>query len=120
VALGSRVPILRYKPGCVLSRELYRIAGKLLAAAGEATSAPWMPGVLGDAASNAPDPSAEAEEDYRAMRRDLEELLATGALSTADLVESVRTQQIELSTLRKENALLRARLARPARESPRS
>ena len=26
VALGSRVPILRYKPACVLSRALYRIA----------------------------------------------------------------------------------------------
>jgi flagellar biosynthesis protein FlhG len=110
VALGSRVPILRYKPGCVLSRELYRIADKVLTAEGEAAGAPWMPGVRGEAASA--DASAEAEEDYKAMRRDLEDLLATGALSTADLVESVRTQQIELSTLRKENALLRARLSR--------
>ena len=41
------------------------------------------------------------------MRRDLEDLLNSGALSMADLVESVRTQQIELSTLRRENALLR-------------
>jgi len=43
------------------------------------------------------------------MRRDLEDLLNSGALSMADLVESVRTQQIELATLRRENALLRAR-----------
>ena len=54
------------------------------------------------------------------MRRDLEDLLHSGALGMADLVESVRTQQIELSTLRRENALLRARLQRGAREGSRS
>ncbi|HUJ76982.1 MAG TPA: MinD/ParA family protein, partial [bacterium] len=119
VALGSRVPILRYKPGCVLSRELYRVARKLLAAAEEA-GAPWMDGVRAGAPSPLGDPSEEAEEDYKAMRRDLEDLLATGALSTADLVESVRAQQIELSVLRRENAELRARLARGQPETSRS
>lgn len=119
VALGSRVPILRYKPASVLSRELYRVAQKLLASAEEA-GAPWMDGVRAGSTAPAADPAAEAEEDYKAMRRDLEDLLATGALSTADLVESVRSQQIELASLRRENALLRARLSRSARESPRS
>ncbi|HTZ51130.1 MAG TPA: P-loop NTPase [Spirochaetia bacterium] len=127
VALGSRVPILRYKPGCVLSRELYRVAQKLLAAAEEG-GAPWMEGVraqeagavAGNGAGSAGDPAAEAQEDYKAMRRDLEDLLATGTLSMADLVESVRAQQIELAALRKENALLRARLGRPEREPTRS
>jgi flagellar biosynthesis protein FlhG len=120
VALGSRMPILRYKPGCVLSRELYRISQKLLAAGTETGGAPWMQGMQGDTGIPAADAAAEAEEDYKAMRRDLEDLLASGTLSMADLVESVRTQQIELSTLRKENALLRARLARSAREGARS
>jgi flagellar biosynthesis protein FlhG len=117
VAMGSRVPILRYKPGCVLSRGVYRIAEKLLAApAEEPDGAPWREragdGRLG--------PEAEAEEDFEGMRRDLEDLLHSGTLSMADLVESVRSQQIELSTLRRENALLRTRLQRGAREGTRS
>ena len=48
VALGSRIPIVRYKPGCVLSRGMYRIAEKLLAApAEEPDGAPWIGGSAG-------------------------------------------------------------------------
>ncbi len=121
VALGSRVPILRYKPGCVLSRALFRISEKLLAAAAdEPDGAPWMAGAKGDVEGPQPTAEAEAEEDYKGMRRDLEDLLNSGALSPADLVESVRSQQIELSTLRRENALLRARAQGGNREGARS
>lgn len=121
VALGSRVPILRYKPGCVLSRGVYRIAEKVLAApAEEPGGAPWRERAGEEHGPPLPGPEAEAEEDFKGMRRDLEDLLHSGALSMSDLVESVRTQQIELSTLRRENALLRARLQRGARESARS
>jgi flagellar biosynthesis protein FlhG len=121
VALGSRVPIIRYKPGCVLSRALYRIAEKLISApAEEPDGAPWMERASDEAGSPSSGAEAEAEEDFKAMRRDLEDLLNSGALSMADLVESVRTQQIELSTLRRENALLRARLHRGAQEGTRS
>jgi len=121
VALGSRVPILRYKPGCVLSRGLYRIAEKLIfAPAEEPDGAPWLEGTGEDGERKPPGPEAEAEEDFKDMRRDLEDLLNSGALSMADLVESVRTQQIELSTLRRENSILRARLEHRAREGTRS
>jgi flagellar biosynthesis protein FlhG len=115
VALGSRLPILSYKPGSVLSRELFRISDKLLSAPAEDPhGAPWRAGAAEE--TDTPSPEAEAEEDFKSMRRDLEDLLRSGALSMADLVESVRTQQIELSTLRGENALLRARLRRGGRE----
>jgi flagellar biosynthesis protein FlhG len=121
VALGSRVPILRYKPACVLSRAVYRISERLLSAPPEEPDgAPWRAGMNGDAEIPSPGAEAEAEEDFNAMRRDLEDLLNSGALSMADLVESVRTQQIELSTLRRENALLRAKLPRGSREGTRS
>jgi flagellar biosynthesis protein FlhG len=121
VALGSRVPIVRYKPACVLSRGVYRIAEKLLAAPPEEPDgAPWREGAQEEDSSPPLGAEAEAEEDFKDMRRDLEDLLHSGALGMADLVESVRTQQIELSTLRRENALLRARLQRGAREGSRS
>jgi flagellar biosynthesis protein FlhG len=120
VALGSRVPILRYKPGCVLSRGVYRIAEKVLAAPAEdPDAAPWREKTVEERDAS-PEAEAEAEEDFKGMRRDLEDLLRSGTLSTADLIESVRTQQIELSTLRRENALLRTRLKQGARESARS
>ena len=35
VALGSRIPIIRYKPGSVLSRAVYRIADEMVAAESE-------------------------------------------------------------------------------------
>ncbi len=120
VALSSRIPILRYKPGCVLSRGLYRIAEKLLSAPTEEPGAvPWRQGTGAGAENPPPGPEAEAEEDFKGMRRDLEDLVSSGALSMADLVESVRNQQVELSTLRRENAALHARLEQRARESTR-
>jgi flagellar biosynthesis protein FlhG len=123
VALGSRIPILRYKPGSVLSRAVYRVSEKILAApAPEAAREQW-PGASGeteqeDAGFQAAE--SEAESDFQAMRRDLEDLLHSGALTTGDLVEAVRTQQLELATLRRENGLLRARLLRAAREGARA
>ncbi len=119
VALGSRLPILQYKPGSVLSRALYRMAVKLLSARpDEPGGAPWRD----DAAAEErfPGAEAEAEADFKAMSQDIEELLQSGALTMADLVESVRSQQIELGTLRRENALLRTRLRRGAPEGSRA
>jgi flagellar biosynthesis protein FlhG len=119
VALGSRIPIVRYKPGSILSRAVYRISDKIVSTPpAEAANERW-PALTGtpesdDAGFQAA--GSEAESDFQAMRRDLEDLLHSGALTTGDLVEAVRTQQLELATLRRENALLRARLLRAVRE----
>jgi flagellar biosynthesis protein FlhG len=123
VALASRVPIVRYKPGCVLSRAIFRMAEKLVAAEKDPRiSAPWRPGTTGglDAEDELPALEAEAEADFKGMQRDIEDLLRSGALTMADLVESVRTQQLELTALRRDNTLLRARVERLAREGSRS
>ena len=119
VALGSRIPIVRYKPGSVLSRAVYRIADKIVSAPPvEAAGAPWPASPESAASDDAGFQAAESEaaSDFQAMRRDLEDLLHSGALTTGDLVEAVRTQQLELETLRRENAILRARLLRAIRE----
>jgi flagellar biosynthesis protein FlhG len=123
VALGSRIPIVRYKPGSVLSRAVYRISDKIVSAppvetANEGWPAPPETAESDDAGFQAAE--SEAESDFQAMRRDLEDLLHSGALTTGDLVEAVRTQQLELATLRRENALLRARLLRAVREGARA
>jgi flagellar biosynthesis protein FlhG len=144
VALGSRIPILRYKPGSVLSRAVYRIAEKLLAARQDETEAArWRAGLgqgqgeaetagfpesasagAGAPSGGAPDSfpalAAETEADFQSIRRGIEDLLSSGALTMADLAENVRTQQQELESLRTENAHLRSRLARTTREGSRS
>ena len=119
VALGSRIPIVRYKPGSVLSRAVYRIADKIVSAPPvEAADKPWpaSPETVESDDAGFQAVESEAALDFKAMRRDLEDLLHSGALTTGDLVEAVRTQQLELVTLRRENAILRARLLRSVRE----
>jgi flagellar biosynthesis protein FlhG len=119
VALGSRIPIVRYKPGSVLSRAVYRIADKIVSASPvEAANKPWpaSPETMESDDGGFQAVESEAASDFQAMRRDLEDLLHSGALTTGDLVEAVRTQQLELATLRRENAILRARLLRAVRE----
>jgi flagellar biosynthesis protein FlhG len=120
VALGSRIPILRYKPGSVLSRSVYRIAERILAT--RDSGAPWREGAAEepeDQAEGLPGVEAEAQADFQAMRRDIEDLLHSGALTMADLVDAVRGQQVELGALRTENAQLRARLDRAFRDGAR-
>jgi flagellar biosynthesis protein FlhG len=136
IALGSRIPIVRYKPGCVLSRAVYRIAGKparepaeqvapagwIEALSGDRAEAPEAPapdqGVRppGRRAAAGPDAGAEADADYQVIRQDVEDLLKTGALTPADLVEAVRSQQVEIGELRRENAVLRAQVRQAAQD----
>jgi flagellar biosynthesis protein FlhG len=123
IALGSRIPIVRYKPGSVLSSAIYRVAEKLarLPVSAETpwdwqlVDAPEVPeaSAPGRSGRNA---GAEAEADYQVLRRDVEDLLQSGALTQADLVEAVRSQLVELGELRRENALLRARIKRSGQD----
>jgi flagellar biosynthesis protein FlhG len=135
VALGSRIPIIRYKPGSVLSRAVVRISERLLAssAADDADGERWRAGM--ERTEPGEEPAAEelaaedgglaaleeeARADFSSLRRDVEDLLGAGELSMAELLESVRAQGQELESLRAENARLRARLARQGREGARS
>jgi flagellar biosynthesis protein FlhG len=128
VALSSRIPIVRYKPGSLLSRAVYRIAEKLQASPpAEATGGgalPWASMAVEaeplDEDAGFRGAEADAERDFASMRKDLEDLLRSGALSMADLVEAVRSQQVELAAARRENALLQARLKRAMREDSRA
>jgi len=110
-ALGSRIPIVRWKPGAVLSRAVYRIAEKVIAA-GEGTTL-RDPSAVDEGFQAA---EVEAEADFQAKRRDIEDLLRSGALTTGDLVETVRAQMHELEEARREAEILRTRLQKAARE----
>jgi flagellar biosynthesis protein FlhG len=108
VALGSRIPIIRYKPQSVLSQAIYRIADKLVSSEGDEDSF-LDPEYLDDSYGAA---DTEANVDFEAKMDYVEELLSSGALTQGDLVETVRMQQYEISQLRKENQFLKSKMAK--------
>ena len=106
VALNSRIPIVRYKPESALSQAVYRITEKILQSPGE--EVPMDVETIQESFELA---ELEAENDFQSKFNDLEELLHCGALTTGDLIETLRAQQFEVQQLKKENQLLRGKLA---------
>jgi len=105
VALSSRLPIVIYKPQAVLSQAIYRIADKIMQSNDDMYKLDDR--VIEESFQEA---GIEAEVDFGAKMEYVEDLLDTGALSQGDLVETIKTQQLELSKLRKENNFLKAKL----------
>ncbi|HTX73442.1 MAG TPA: P-loop NTPase [Rectinemataceae bacterium] len=108
IALGSRIPIIRYKPQSVLSQGIYRTADKLLQVEDEED----QPLSLAELDGGFRTAELEAEADFGAKMAYVEELLSSGALTEGDLVETVRSQQFEIDKLRRENQFLKFKLAR--------
>ncbi len=110
-ALRSGLPIIKYKPKAVLSQAIYRIAEKLLQNELEYTEESLDLDTFDLSFDTA---EMEAEVDFQSRVEYLEDLLDTGTLSTADLMETVKTQQLEISHLRKENMFLKSRILKAA------
>jgi flagellar biosynthesis protein FlhG len=105
-ALASRLPILLYKPQSVLSQAIYRIADKILQS--EEDSYRLDDKQIEESFQEA---GLEAEIDFAAKMDYIEELLHSGALSHGDLIETVKSQQFEISKLKKENNFLKYKLS---------
>jgi flagellar biosynthesis protein FlhG len=54
----------------------------------------------------------EAEIDFDNRIEYVEDLLHSGALSQGDLIETVKSQQIEIAKLRKENNFIKLKLSK--------
>jgi len=106
IALSSRLPIVLYKPQSVLSQAIYRIADKVLQSEEDNYT-------LDDKAieESFQEAGLEAEIDFSAKMEYVEELLHSGALSQGDLIETVKSQQFEISKLKKENNFLKHKLS---------
>jgi len=107
VALASRIPILLYKPRSVLSQAICRMADKIVSAADTDDGSPLTEESVDEGYQEA---ELEAEADFNARMDSVEDLLHCGALSMGDLVETVKTQQYEITQLRRENLLLKRKL----------
>jgi flagellar biosynthesis protein FlhG len=106
-AQRSRLPIILYKPQSVLAQAIYRIADKILQS--EETEEEGAD-VLVDLDESYQNAESEAAVDFAAKIDYIEELLQTGALSMGDLIETVKTQQLEINHLKKENRFLKSKL----------
>jgi flagellar biosynthesis protein FlhG len=114
-ALNSGLPILRYKPQSVLSQAIYRIADKVIQAEGSETADENFVG--GENVDEGYEIAAlEAEIDFRTKMDHLEELLHCGALTSGDLIETIKTQAFEINQLKKESQLLKTKLVKAIRE----
>jgi flagellar biosynthesis protein FlhG len=106
-ALASRLPVIIYKPQSMLSQAIYRIADKIIQSETE-TFADY---------SSFTDDSFQAAEmeatiDFEAKMNYVEELVGSGALSMGELAETIKSQQFEISVLRKENLLYKNMIAK--------
>jgi flagellar biosynthesis protein FlhG len=104
-ALSSRLPVVLYKPQSIIAQAIYRITDKILESKEENYA--LTKEAIDDSFQEA---SLEAEIDFENKMEYVEELLHTGALTQGDLLETVKSQQLEITKLRKENNFLKHKL----------
>jgi flagellar biosynthesis protein FlhG len=106
-ALQSRLPITLYKPQSILSQAIYRIADKILQS--DEDNFALDEKQIDESFQEA---GMEAEIDFDSKMEYVEDLLHSGALTQGDLVETVKSQQFEISKLKKENNFLKLKLSK--------
>ena len=104
-ALSSRLPITLYKPQSILAQGIVRIADKILCMEEGFTLNEK------DIDETFTEASAEAEIDFETKMEYVEDLLHSGTLTQGDLIETVKSQQFEISKLKKENNFLKLKLS---------
>jgi flagellar biosynthesis protein FlhG len=105
-ALSSRLPVVLYKPQAILSQAVYRIADKILSSEEDSFALDAK-----EIEESFQEAEVEAVVDFENKMDYVEDLLHSGALSQGDLVETVKSQQIELAKIRKENNFLKLKLS---------
>lgn len=105
IALSSRLPIIVYKPQSVLAQAIYRIADKVQNA--ETLSFDDYIVATEESYSNMEE---EASGDFESKMTYIEDLVGTGALTISDVAEVIKSQQYEITQLKKENLMLKSKI----------
>lgn len=113
-ALSSRLPVIIYKPNCVLSQAIYRIAEKVIAAEPRYFDDDFTNTI--DSATSFMQAEEDANDDYNLKLSGLNDLIGSGQLSTAELIDMIKTQAYEIGQLRKENNLLKSKIVKAAQQ----
>nr|WP_180485190.1 P-loop NTPase [Treponema socranskii] len=111
-ALEAQLPIIIYKPQAVLSQAIYRIAEKVLASEAHSFDDAYAADTDGGATFQTAE--EEANEDYDYKLSVIDDLVGSGTLTVGELAETIKTQQFELTQLKKENILLKSKLVQAA------
>jgi flagellar biosynthesis protein FlhG len=107
MSLASRLPVVLYKPQSILSQAIYRIADKIL----QSEEDTFIPDDK-DIDNSFQEAGMEAELDFENKMEYVEDLLHAGVLTQGDLIETVKSQQFEISKIKKENNFLKLKLSR--------
>lgn len=107
-ALASRLPVIIYKPQAMVSQAIYRIADKILQSETETFQNASDYAEYTDETFQSAE--LEAESDFRSKMGYIEDLIGSEALSMSDIAEMLKSQQYEISVLKKENALLKRKI----------
>ena len=116
IALASALPIIRYKPQSIISQAVYRIADKLVELETE-DEGPLAVDTIDETYEEA---DMEASADFDTKQSYVEELLHSGTLTTGDLIETIKNQQLEIRHLRKENMLYKSKLVKAIQQGYRT
>ena len=103
IALASRLPVTVYKPQSVLSQAITRIAEKII----QSETIQFDNEIADDSFAAA---DTEAEQDYSTKMTYVEDLIGSGALTTGELADTIRSQQYDITQLKNENTLLKTKL----------
>lgn len=113
-ALASQLPLVVYKPQSVLGQAVYRVADKIIATVPHKFDSDFSPDdSLSDNFQNAEE---EAADDYNFKLSGIDDLVGGGTLSISELAEMIKTQQYEITQLRKENQLFKSKLLKAAEQ----
>ena len=107
-ALASRLPVIVYKPQAMVSQAIYRISDKILQS--ETESFQNMTDYMEYADESFQSAELEAEADFRSKMGYIEDLIGSDALTMSDIAEMLKSQQYEISVLKKENTLLKRKI----------
>ena len=59
---------------------------------------------------------SEANDDYNLRMSGIEDLVASGSLSISELAEMIKSQNYEITQLKKENQLLKSKILKAAQQ----
>jgi flagellar biosynthesis protein FlhG len=104
-ALAARLPVLVYKPQSLIAQSIYRIAEKIV----NSETRKFTGGAVNEN-NNYRQIEEEAEEDFQNKMSYLEDLVGSGALTMGEISEAFKSQQYEITLLRKENLLLKSKI----------
>ena len=110
-ALASQLPVIVYKPQSVLGQAIYRIGDKVLSTPMHRFDSDFTPDSFND---NFQEAEEEADADFSYKLSGIDDLVSGGNLSMGEMAEMIKTQNYELTQLKKENNLLKSKLIKAA------